>query len=80
VRVGREVDRQIAHMQGAVIPLQPEAHPLLQAMDASGMNHQFVEYTTCALTGAFPHDARIEMFLGDMRHQLLPQKVSRITE
>jgi hypothetical protein len=53
---------------------------LLQAMDAPGMNQQFVEYTTCALTSAFPHDARIEMFLGDMGHQLLPQKVSRITE
>ena len=57
-----------------------QALPLLQAIDAQGMNHQFVEYTTCALTNAFPHDAHIEMFLGEMRHQLLPQKVSRITE
>jgi hypothetical protein len=57
-----------------------QALPLLQAMDAPGMIHQFVEYKTCALTRAFPHDARIEMFLGDMRHQLQPQKVSSIIE
>jgi hypothetical protein len=28
VRVGSELDRQIAHIHGATIPLQPEAHPL----------------------------------------------------
>jgi tetratricopeptide (TPR) repeat protein/transcriptional regulator with XRE-family HTH domain len=57
-----------------------QALPHLQALGAPDMNRQFVQYTTHALSSAFPHDTRIQTFLVDMQQQLLPQHTSAIKE
>jgi tetratricopeptide (TPR) repeat protein len=57
-----------------------QALPLLQIIGAPDLNRQFVQYTTYALSNAFPHDTHIRAFLVDIRHQLLPEYTPTITE
>ncbi|MEO8970940.1 MAG: tetratricopeptide repeat protein [Ktedonobacteraceae bacterium] len=55
----------------ASLAMAEEAIPLINTINASGINRQFVEYTTCALTGAFPCDSKVHEFVDNMQHQLL---------
>ena len=55
MRVGREFDRQIVHIHGAAIPLQPEAHLLRPyAIFHKGIGPEIVPLLTHAVA-AFAH-------------------------
>ena len=48
-----------------------ETIPLINIMNASGINRQFVAYTTYSLTEAFPCDSKVREFIDGIQHQIL---------
>ncbi|HLJ35963.1 MAG TPA: hypothetical protein VKU38_20055 [Ktedonobacteraceae bacterium] len=67
-----------AHLgeRDASLEVAEKAIPLINTINASGMNRQFVEYTTYALSEAFPGDAKVLTFVATMQHQLLPHRTT----
>ncbi len=53
-----------------------KAIPLINTINAPNINKQFVEYTTYALSEAFPGDSKVHEFVATMQHQLLPHRTS----
>ncbi len=53
------------------LDLAENAIPLFNSINASGMSRQFVEYTTCALSEAFPDDPKTQTFIANLQHRLL---------